>query len=226
LQQNSIQTQVVDDETEKKQNSGNTMVYFASQKLGILGYAVFFDSLKEEALKLISGLKSQNIVPIILSGDTEASVKNVAHQLGIEEWKSACLPSDKSEYIKVLKAKGHKVAMVGDGINDIEALAVADIGIAVGEGAESAREISGVNLIRNDISLVSFALKIANKTNKTLRTNLFWAFSYNVLMIPLAAGVLYPLTGWMLNPMIAGVAMAFSSVSVLGNSLLLRTLKV
>ncbi len=222
LESKNIDFQKFDKNVKLEELDGYTLIFFANSQEGLLGFAALFDELKPESYQLIQKLKKQKIKPVILSGDNEASVKKVATKLGITTWKSACLPSDKSAYIKDLKQQGHKVAMLGDGINDVEALAVADTGLAIGEGTESAREVASVNLVRQDISLVAYALKIARKTNQTLKTNLFWAFFYNIVMIPLAAGLLYPFTGWMMSPMIAGVAMAFSSVSVLANSLLLR----
>jgi P-type Cu2+ transporter len=136
------------------------------------------------------------------------------------------MPHDKAEFVKALQAKGRVVAMVGDGINDSEALAQADVSIAMGKGSDIAMEVAKITLITSDLQSIPKALLLSKKTVSTIRQNLFWAFIYNVIGIPLAAGILYPYNGFLLNPMIAGAAMALSSVSVVSNSLRLKAVKI
>ena len=158
----------------------------------------------------------------ILSGDHEASVARVAGGLGITHYKSGLLPDDKARYIQELQRAGHKVAMVGDGVNDSQALAVADVSVAMGEGTDVAMQVAMVTLLQNRLALLPRVIDWSGKTMRSVKQNLFWAFIYNVIAIPVAAGVLYPFTGFLLNPMLASAAMAFSSVSVVGNSLRLK----
>jgi P-type E1-E2 ATPase len=146
----------------------------------------------------------------------------LAAEAGIADWKAEVLPENKEAWIRELQQQGHKVAMVGDGINDAPALARADVGIAMGTGTDIAMESAGITLVQGDLSRVPEAIHLAKLTLKTIRENLFWAFFYNIPMIPLAAGVLYPIWGITLDPMIAGGAMAFSSLTVVLNSLRLK----
>ena len=148
--------------------------------------------------------------------------KKIAKSTGIEHFKAGALPSEKGEYVEMLKSQGKKVAMVGDGINDSEALARADVSIAMGHGSDVAMDVAKITLITSDLRKIPQAIRLSKLTVKGIRQNLFWAFIYNVIGIPIAAGLLYPINGFMLDPMIAGAAMAFSSVSVVGNSLLLK----
>ncbi|MDE5736230.1 MAG: HAD-IC family P-type ATPase, partial [Bacteroidales bacterium] len=158
----------------------------------------------------------------ILSGDHQASVARVADRLGITHYKRGLLPDDKAKYIQELQRAGHKVAMVGDGVNDSQALAVADVSVAMGEGTDVAMQVAMVTLLQNRLALLPRVIDWSGKTMRSVKQNLFWAFIYNVIAIPVAAGVLYPFTGFLLNPMLASAAMAFSSVSVVGNSLRLK----
>jgi Cu2+-exporting ATPase len=162
----------------------------------------------------------------MLTGDNEVAAHKIAQQLGITEYQSEQLPSDKSMYIQNLQHKGLVVGMVGDGINDAEALATADLSIAMGKGSDVALDVAMITILNSDLSKIAPAIKLSRNTVKTIRQNLFWAFIYNIIGIPIAAGLLYPATGFLLNPMIAGAAMAMSSVSVVANSLRLKKTKI
>jgi Cu2+-exporting ATPase len=183
----------------------------------------FADTVKPGSAKAIAKLQEMGLQVHLLSGDSVAITSHIAAEAGIEFFKAEATPADKSDYVSRLKAQGFLVAMVGDGINDSPALAVADIGIAMGTGTDIAIESAQITLIKGDLEKLVTALKLSHHTVKTIRQNLFWAFFYNIITIPIAAGVLYPFTGFMLNPMLAGAAMAFSSVSVVSNSLRLRS---
>ena len=158
----------------------------------------------------------------MLTGDNTRTARRVADILGVHRFKSEVMPSDKADFIRELQQEGKIVAMVGDGINDSQALAQADVSIAMGSGADIAMDVAEVTLITSDLNVLPKAINLSVQTVRTIRQNLFWAFIYNVIGIPLAAGVLYPFTGFLLNPMIAAAAMAFSSVSVVTNSLRIR----
>ena len=162
----------------------------------------------------------------MLSGDTVAIASDIAFQSGIDIFKGEVTPAEKTEYIKNLHSQGKKVAMVGDGINDSPALAAADIGIAMGTGTDIAMESAQITLIKGDLHKLSKTIMLSRETVRTIKQNLFWAFFYNVISIPVAAGILFPFFGFLLNPMIAGAAMAFSSVSVVANSLRLKRIKL
>ena len=158
----------------------------------------------------------------MLTGDNEVAAEKIARETGIHTVRANVLPEDKVAYIKSLQESGRKVAMVGDGINDSAALAQADLGIAMGEGSDIAIDSAMVTIVSSDLYKISDMLRLSKKTVGIIRENLFWAFFYNLLAVPVAAGVLYPLTGWLLNPMIAAACMALSSVCVVMNSLRLR----
>lgn len=198
-----------------------TQIWLAAdgRAIGLLGVS---DQLKDTSVKAVAVLQNMGIEVIMLTGDNEATAAAIAKQCGISEFRAEMLPGDKAEYLEKLQAKGKVVAMVGDGINDSQALAKADVSIAMGKGSDIAMDVAKMTLISSDLLKVPEALKLARKTLRTIRQNLFWAFFYNVVGIPLAAGILFPFTGFLLNPMIAGAAMALSSVSVLGNSLRLK----
>lgn len=181
------------------------------------------DVIKEGAVEAIQNLKRDLGLRVhILSGDQEKNVRQVAETTKVHQYKAAVLPEEKLEYIAELQAKGQKIAMVGDGINDAPALAKADVGIAMGKGTDIAIESADLTLLQGNLGKLSDAMDLSKRTVKIIRQNLFWAFFYNVIGIPIAAGVLYPAFGFLLNPMIAGAAMAFSSVSVVLNSLRLK----
>lgn len=202
-----------------------TIVGFADAGRLIALFALA-DQLKPGAAEAVQNLKKAGIQTVMLTGDQAASAAAIARQAGIEIVESGMLPADKARYIRDLQAKGHIVGMTGDGINDAEALALADVGIAMGKGSDIALETAKMTLLNSDLRILPKALILSSQTVKTIRQNLFWAFFYNLIGIPIAAGVLYPVNGFLLHPMIAGAAMALSSVSVVSNSLRLRNLKL
>jgi len=183
------------------------------------------DSLKMNAAEMVKNLQALDLEVHLVSGDNAETVSRLAQQLGIENFAGGVSPTGKKEYIERLKNTGRITAMAGDGINDAPALAIADAGIAMGNGTDIAMEVAGMTLIKGDLAKILEAIIISGKTVRTIRQNLFWAFLYNVIAIPVAAGILYPITGILLNPMAAALAMAFSSVSVVSNSLLLKLTK-
>ena len=184
------------------------------------------DAVRDESAQVIGSLKRRGIRVVMLSGDRKATAEAVAKQVGVDEVIAEVLPDGKVDAIKSLQRAGHRVAMVGDGLNDAPALAQADIGMAMASGTDIAAEAAAVTLMRNDLSAVDQAIVLARKTMRTMKQNLFWAFVYNVVGIPVAAGVLYPAFGILLSPILASAAMAFSSVSVVSNSLRLRGAKL
>ncbi len=158
----------------------------------------------------------------MLTGDNQGTAEIIAKKAGIDSFTANVSPEDKLDYIKKLQSAGHLVAMAGDGINDSPALTRADVGIAMGSGTDIAMESAGITIIKGDIEKIPAALRLSHNTVRIIRQNLFWAFIYNITGIPIAAGIIYSFTGFLLNPMIAGAAMAFSSVSVVTNSLRLK----
>lgn len=184
------------------------------------------DMVKPQSSEAVTQLHKMGIEVHMLSGDNETAVSEVARQTGIRNWQAGMLPAQKLEYVKKLQESGRIVGMAGDGINDSPALAQAHVGFAMGSGTDIAMESAEITLLKGDISKIAHAVKLSRQTVRTIKQNLFWAFIYNVVGVPLAAGVLYPFTGFLLNPMIAGAAMAFSSVSVVTNSLRLRKKKI
>lgn len=207
------------------QQEAKTVVSFAEDgKLkGIIAIA---DTIKPTSKEAIASLQRRGIEVFMLTGDNLQTAVAVAKETGITGFKADVLPSEKAEFIKALQQKGKTVAMVGDGINDSQALAQADVSIAMGKGSEIAIDVAKMTLITSDLNSINKALVLSRKTIRTIRQNLFWAFIYNLIGIPLAAGILYPVNGFLLDPMIAGAAMALSSVSVVSNSLRLKLLKL
>lgn len=203
------------------QKEAMTVVWFADKEkvVGVIGIS---DEIKPGAADAISEMKRSGIKVIMLTGDNAHSAEAVARQCGIEDWRAEMLPEDKCSFVAALQADGRKVAMVGDGINDSAALAQSDLGVAMGSGSDIAMEIAGLTIISSDLRKLPVAFRLSRLTVRTIRQNLFWAFIYNIIGVPIAAGVLYPVNGFLMNPMIAGAAMAFSSVSVVSNSLLLK----
>jgi Cu2+-exporting ATPase len=180
------------------------------------------DDLKESSVLAVRSLQDSGLEVHMLTGDNEVAAAKIARETGIRTVRANVLPEDKVSYIKALQDSGRKVAMVGDGINDSAALAQADLGVAMGEGSDIAIDSAMATIVSSDLYKISDLLRLSRKTVGIIRENLFWAFFYNLLAVPLAAGVLYPWTGWLLNPMIAAACMALSSVCVVLNSLRLR----
>ena len=201
-----------------------TVVYFAEhdQVLAVIAIA---DALKESSVAAVAQLKQAGIKVYMLTGDNQQTAKSIANLVGIEHFEAEVLPGDKADFVKKLQVKGEVVAMVGDGINDSAALAQADVSIAMGHGSDIAMDVAKMTIISSDLQKIPKAIQLSKHTVRTIHQNLFWAFIYNVIGIPLAAGVLYPINGFLINPMIAGAAMALSSVSVVSNSLRLKYLK-
>ena len=199
---------------------------FAGEDFDIKAVWAIRDTIKEDAKESISELQSSGVEVRMLTGDHEESARAIAEEVGINLYRAGLSPQDKSKHIRELQEKDHTVAMVGDGINDSEALALADLSIAMAHGSDIAMEVAQITLVRSDLKSIPKAIKISRRTVKTIRENLFWAFIYNLVGIPLAAGLLYPVNGFLLDPMIAGAAMAFSSVSVVLNSLRLKNLRI
>ena len=205
----------------KLENEGKTAMFIAVNKK-VIGIIAVADTLKENSLEAVKQLQKLGKEVYMITGDNERTGKAIASQLGIKNILANVLPHEKSEKVKELQNKGKKVAFVGDGINDSPALAQADLGIAIGSGTDVALETGSIVLVKNDLRDVVKAIKLSKFTLRKIKQNLFWAFIYNIAGIPIAAGILYPAFGFLLNPMIAAGAMAFSSVSVVSNSLLMR----
>lgn len=200
---------------------GATVVY-AAKGDSLLAAFKINDSIKASSAEAIKELQNMGVEVHMLTGDQQKSADWVALQVGIQHVKAEMLPQDKSTYVKALQAKGKKVAMAGDGINDSEALSHADLSMAMGQGTDIAMDVAGVTLVHSDLRQIPQTLRLSKKTVNIIHQNLFWAFIYNIVGIPVAAGLLYPAFGFVLNPMLAGAAMALSSVSVVTNSLRLR----
>ncbi len=204
---------------------GKTPVILATKEK-VFGFVMVADKVKAESKEAIQSLHKLGIKVIMLTGDDEKAAKHIASQVGIDEVIAHVLPQDKLAKIKELQSQGKIVAMAGDGVNDAPALAQADVGIAMGTGTDVAIESAGITLLGGDISKLVKAIKLSKMTMRGIKQNLFWAFIYNIVGIPLAAGVFYPILGWLLSPVFAGLAMAFSSVSVVSNSLRIKAMKL
>ncbi len=210
---------------ELETSQGKTPVLLASRG-AVLAVAMVADAVKPEAKAAISALHTLGLRTVMLTGDNRETAQYIAKQVGIDEVEAEVLPEAKLDKIKSLQAEGNRVAMAGDGVNDAPALAQAEVGIAMATGTDVAIESAGITLLHGDISKIVKAIRLSKLTMRGIKQNLFWAFIYNIVGIPLAAGVFYPFTGWLLSPVFAGLAMAFSSVSVVGNSLRLKTKKL
>ena len=206
-------------------NKAFTISYLIENNV-VIGFLCFTDKLKPTAKKAVEFLHSKNIEIIMLTGDNEATARAVANELGIKNYQANCLPEDKINRIKELQKQGKVVAMTGDGINDAPALAQADIGIAMGTGTDVAIDSAEISLLKGDIYGIVKAKILSEKMMRNIKENLFFAFIYNTLGIPVAAGLLYPIFGILLSPMLAAAAMSFSSVSVIANSLRLNSIKL
>ncbi|MGN6291269.1 MAG: heavy metal translocating P-type ATPase [Chitinophagaceae bacterium] len=198
-----------------------TIIWFANSKQALSVLAIS-DKVKETSVEAIKQMQEMGIDLYMLTGDNEATAKAIAQQTGIKHYKAEVLPQHKADFVKELQQQGKVVAMVGDGINDSTALATADVSIAMGKGSDIAMDVAKMTIISSDLTKISQAIRLSKQTVSTIKQNLFWAFIYNLIGIPVAAGILYPINGFLLNPMIAGAAMALSSVSVVTNSLRLK----
>lgn len=220
-----IEIASVSTSAEALQAEGKTAMFVAvgNKLAGIVAVA---DPIKATTSEAIKALHERGLKIIMATGDNERTAKAIASKLGIDEVRAGLLPEQKSALVEELRASGGGVAMAGDGVNDAPALAAADVGIAMGTGADVAVESAGITLVKGDLNGIVRARTLAQATIRNIRQNLFFAFLYNVLGVPVAAGVLYPLTGTLLSPMLAAAAMSLSSVSVITNALRLRTLKL
>jgi len=198
-----------------------TVIYFANSSKALAALAIS-DKIKDSSAAAIKEMQEMGLELYMLTGDNKATAAAVAKKAGITNYMAELLPQDKADYIKDLQNKGRIVAMVGDGINDSTALATADVSIAMGTGSDIAMDVAKMTIISSDLTKIPQAIRLSKSTVRTIKQNLFWAFIYNLIGIPIAAGILYPLNGFLLNPMIAGAAMALSSLSVVSNSLRLK----
>ena len=215
----SPEMEAVEKESQKK---AQTLIWLSNQSQ-VLAVLALEDKVKQNARETVRQLKGMGIDVYLLTGDQNAPAKVVADQVGITQYQAECLPADKSKFIQNLQQQGKVVAMVGDGINDAEALARADVSIAMGMGSDIALDVAKITLMNSDLAKIPQALRLSRLTVHGIRQNLFWAFVYNLIGIPISAGLLYPLFGFLLDPMIASASMALSSLSVVGNSLRLKT---
>lgn len=203
------------------QQRAKTVVSFAEENK-VVAIIAIADIIKPTSKTAIQNLQEQGIEVYMLTGDNKQTAAAIAKEAGIKHFIAEVMPADKAAFVKDLQQQGKVVAMVGDGINDSHALAQADVSIAMGRGSDIAMDVAKMTLITSDLNSIPKALKLSRKTVRTVKQNLFWAFIYNLVGIPIAAGILYPINGFLLDPMIAGAAMALSSVSVVGNSLRLK----
>ena len=225
LEELGIDTGVLRGRAEELRGSGGTVVLVALDGR-LAGLLLVRDPVKPGAAKAVRALRDQGVAVVMLTGDSLTTARAVARDVGIETVEAEVLPTEKGAVVERYRAAGHLVAMAGDGINDAPALAAADVGVAMGTGADVAMEAAGITLVRGEMSGLVRARQLSRATMRNIRQNLFWAFAYNALGVPLAAGILYPVTGRLLSPMFASVAMSFSSLTVIGNALRLRGLRL
>jgi Cu+-exporting ATPase len=225
LDSHGIDTAGLSAPAEARREQGETVILVAvdDAPAGLIGVA---DPIKDSTPEAIRGLHAQGLAIVMLTGDSATTAAAVARKLGIDRVEAEVLPERKAEVVAQLQAEGHRVAMAGDGINDAPALARADVGIAMGSGTDVAMESAGVTLVQGDLRGILRARRLSRAVMRNIRQNLFFAFIYNALGVPVAAGVLYPVFGLLLSPMIAAAAMSFSSVSVIGNALRLRSASI
>ena len=215
----------LDGTAESLETGGKTVVFIAvdGKPAGIIAVE---DPVKATTAEAIEQLHRDGIRIVMLTGDSRATAEAVARKLNIDEVHASVLPAQKSEIVKKLQAEGRIVAMAGDGVNDAPALTTANVGIAMGTGTDVAMESAGITLLRGDLRGISSAITLSRATMRNIRQNLFFAFAYNSVGVPVAAGILYPFFGLLLSPIIASAAMTFSSVSVISNALRLRSVKL
>jgi P-type E1-E2 ATPase len=216
-------TATMEEEAKKYQQQGKTVSYLSVEQT-VVGYVVIGDKIKDTSAKAIAELQKQGIDVIMLTGDNQDTAKAVADELHLADFKASMLPEDKMKEVEKLQQQGRVVAMAGDGINDAPALAKSDVGIAMGTGTDVAIESAMITLIKGDLQGIVKARNLSHSVMKNIKQNLFFALIYNTLGIPIAAGLLFPFFGILLSPMIAALAMSFSSVSVIANALRLRTI--
>ena len=221
MQDENIDIAYAESDLQRLEREGKTVMLLA-QDTKLIGLIAVRDTLKEFSKAALDKLKAMGKEVIMLTGDNRRTAEAIAGELGVDKVIAEVLPKDKVDQIKELQKQGVKIAFVGDGINDAPALSQADLGIAIGSGTDVAIEAGDIILIKDDLRDVVMALDLSRYAMRKIKQNLFFSFFYNSLGIPVAAGLLYPFTGFLLNPMVAGTAMAFSSVSVVTNSLLMR----
>jgi Cu+-exporting ATPase len=223
MEESQVDAARLADRAEDLRREGQTVMFIAvdGRPAGLLGVADPIKSSTPEALKLLA---DEGIHVVMLTGDSHATARAVAAKLGIDDVRAEVMPQDKSEAVKALQAQGRFVAMAGDGVNDAPALTQAQVGIAMGTGTDVAMESAAVTLVKGDLRGIAAARRLSRGTMRNICQNMFFAFVYNALGVPVAAGVLYPVFGVLLSPMIAAGAMSLSSVSVIGNALRLRRL--
>lgn len=209
------------EEATRLSEEAKTVIWLSDEKQA-LGVVAIADRIKPTSKEAVMQLQEIGISTYMLTGDNPETARKIAEQCGITHFQAEVLPQQKAQFIQELQRQGKVVAMVGDGINDSAALAQADLSIAMGKGSDIAMDVAKMTLISSDLNKITDAIRLSQATVRTIRENLFWAFIYNLIGIPVAAGILYPLNGFLLNPMIAGAAMAMSSVSVVSNSLRLK----
>jgi Cu+-exporting ATPase len=214
----------LESEAQEQQNAGATTLYLAVDKRAA-GVIAIADPVKRSTPDALRALSAAGLRIMMLTGDTRATAEAVGRRLGIADVRAEVLPADKQAAVTRLRSEGRVVAMAGDGVNDAPALAAADVGIAMGSGTEVAIASAGITLVKGDLTGIVRAVTLSRATMRNIRQNLFFAFVYNAIGVPVAAGVLYPLSGFLLSPMIAALAMSLSSVSVIGNALRLRRLR-
>ena len=225
MQKHQIATDGMEVQAEQLADKGKTALYIATKER-LMGIVAVADPVKESSAQAIEELEKMGLSVVMLTGDHEKTARAIQKQLGITKVVAEVLPQDKEREVRRLQEEGHKVAMVGDGINDAPALARADVGIAIGAGTDVAIESADIVLMKSDLMDVHRAIRLSRLTIRNIRQNLFWAFFYNTIGIPVAAGLLFPSMGLLLNPMLGGFAMSLSSVCVVSNALRLRFQKL
>jgi len=222
MQANGVTIDAIGEQVEQLQRQGHTVIFLAVDGQ-LAGAIAVGDPIKDTTPAALQALKADGLRLVMLTGDNRATAQAVAASLPIDEVIAEVQPKDKADVVARLQELGRRVAMAGDGINDAPALAKADVGIAMGTGTDIAMESAQVTLVKGDLRGIVRARQLSRATVRNIRQNLFFAFGYNALGIPIAAGLLYPVFGWLLSPLLAALAMSFSSVSVIGNALRLRS---